>query len=521
MRQRQTKTRDAIEETNGFREICPKGKQRRGTAKREPMADGLARKKECRRFTQEEIEWLFKRRQELIASGMKDRQIGKIVSLKMGRSLGSVTTLIIRYVNKKIFPKNRNNTVKLSHEEIEYLKCKWLELAAKGKNDTQISKEIALSIDRSESSVHRALCRLAGKKLLPGNTNNRKMFGKAEIEIIRGRRAELISEGMKDRGIAKRIAEERGWGFPSTESRMIYLVKIGALSKNPNRFEAKDFTPAEIVTIIQKRTLLIEKGLRDEDIAHILAKDLKRAYSSVDQKIRQLRKDKKIEENPKKKKGFKKEEIEIIARRRSELVSQGLTDRGIAIRIAKELGRSFFSTYGKIEKLVEECKLPENQNKMEAKDFSEEEKFELLHQRELLIPEGFTDLSIAKKISKGSGRNYGCVYVKIKELVRKKGLGENPNKKNTNRFSKEEIEIAVNLYHELVSTGMHDRQIARLISKKLGRSLGSINTKLSRLQKRGQLPKNPNMIVESPTENELLSGLLRAPEAMEKFGEQK
>ena len=192
-------------------------------------------------------------------------------------------------------------------------------------------------------------------------------------------------------------------------------------------------------------------------------------------------------------KPFSESELAIIKSRRAELITEGFTDRAIAKELSEELpGRTAKSNDLKIRKLVKSGKLPENPNRKEEKCFTEQEIQQIDSRRPELIKEGLTDRAIAQKISKEfSSRTLKSITSKIRKRVSSKELPGNPNKQS--EFTEREIAIIKSRRAELIKEGFKDYKIARKLAEKLlGRTAGSIDSKIQKLIKSEQLPENPN-----------------------------
>jgi len=112
------------------------------------------------------------------------------------------------------------------------------------------------------------------------------------------------------------------------------------------------FTDDENELIKRMHAKLVQNGLSDKQICKKIGKELGRSTGSVDQRIRRMRKDGEIRENPNKgRKDFSTEELRLIKRRYNKLVQKGLKNAEISRRIGKELGRSTGSLANKMRQL--------------------------------------------------------------------------------------------------------------------------------------------------------------------------
>jgi hypothetical protein len=223
--------------------------------------------------------------------------------------------------------------------------------------------------------------------------------------------------------------------------------------------------------------------------------------------------------NYKDKRNFTDDQVEYIIMRRNELSVQGESDQSISRKIAKETGRSPHTIENKIRKLRREKKLRKNPNKREIRRFTNRDIILLVKRRTELIISGLTDYAIASKLSDEMERSKGSILTKISCLVKTGKLTGNPNKQESTDFTDQEISTILNMRTELIAEGLTDFRISRKIAKKLERSQGSIKEKICRLIKSEILPPNPNRYRQNPARTDLLSGLTQAADAMEKFGD--
>ena len=89
--------------------------------------------------------------------------------------------------------------------------------------------------------------------------------------------------------------------------------------------------------------------------------------------------------------------------------------------------------------------------------------------------------------------------------------GELP--KNLNKiesFTQEEVQIIRSRRAELIKQGKTDFAISKLLSVELQRPVSSLYNKLLTLEKSGELPENPNKLGRKLTEDEMFSQLVEA-----------
>jgi hypothetical protein len=177
----------------------------------------------------------------------------------------------------------------------------------------------------------------------------------------------------------------------------------------------------------------------------------------------------------------------------TELASMCLSDEEIARRISEETGWSIESINSTCRTLVKKGKIQKNSKRTDQKKLSEIEiETEIKRRRNALIGEGMTDRAISIIIAEDLGRRTNAVFYRILNLLRKGSIKRNTNKRVTRNYSDNDIEIIIRKRKKLISEGVADAEIARIISKVLKRSAGTVKLKIHNLIKSGKLPKNPN-----------------------------
>jgi len=97
-----------------------------------------------------------------------------------------------------------------------------------------------------------------------------------------------------------------------------------------------------------------------------------------------------------------------------------------------------------------------------------------------------------------------------------------PKKRFRREYGEREVTALITRYKELIKEGLPNHAMARKLSLETGRTIDSVCGKLCLLVRQGAIASNPNVQKKGPLCDEiLLSGLARAPEAMERFGEGK
>jgi len=515
------KTQDAIEETKGFREICPKGKQRRETAMREPMVEGIAEKVKWKRFASGEISFIKQVWIELSARGLKDGQIKKEIAKEKGWSANSVYAVIKRLRKKKEIGENPNKLEKFATEEIDFIKLKRTELSTLGLKDQQIAREIAKGKEWKTNSVQHIIRRLRKNKEINENSNKREKFKPHEISYIIKKWSELSSRGVYDSQIHIEIAKEKGWKARSIGDIIRRLRKNNEIGENPKKREVKRYGNEEISFIKQRWIDFSSRGMKDEQISRVIAKEKGWKIVSIGCIIKRLRKNKEIDENPNKQEQFASEEINFIKQRWIELSAKGMKDPQISRVIAKEKGWKNVSIISIIKRLQKNKEIDENPNKQEKRVFSNWE-INYIKQRWIdFSSRGMNDRQIHKEIAKEKGWKARSIGDIIRRLRKKKEIGDNPNKRDKREFSNDEIGFIKRKWIDLSKQGMKDEKISKEIAKEKGWNAGSISGIVRRLRKNKDIGENPNKVGAGTSQNELLSGLRQAPEAMEKFGEGK
>jgi len=235
---------------------------------------------EMRDFTDDEINWIIRRREELIAKGKKDGGMGDIICEEIGRSGGSIREKIKKLIKERNLPANSNKQRKktFTDEDIDWIIRRREELIAKGKKDSEIGKIIGEELGRNSGSVLNKVKELEDKEIVSVNPNKQKSiaFTDENIKIIIGRREELVAEGKNDAEIGRIIGEEIGMIGSSVSAKITKLEKEGILSENPNK--KKQRRPSgfflkmdndELVgfaqKVIEKKEITNRIGLRREE----------------------------------------------------------------------------------------------------------------------------------------------------------------------------------------------------------------------------------------------------------------
>ena len=380
--------------------------------------------------------------------------------------------------------------------EVAHIKKRYRKLTAEGRNNWQISKEIADSMGRTAGCVENKIRKLIRRGELGENPNQRKAavarrFTEPEIAYIKKRYGELAAEGMKNSEISKEIADSMGRTAGTIKCKIRNLIRKGELGQNPNQIRPRGFLSemsddefvAYVKDIAEKRGITTRRGFRkaDSNIIRVLYE------RGLTERVlgRSLRKKSERKE-------FTAAEIRHIKKRYRELVSEGRNNMEIARGIGNEMGRKASSINCRIIHLIREGELGKNPNAAVARRFTESEIAYIKKRYRELVSEGRNNMEIARGIADEMGRKVGGIEAKIKKLIREGNLAENPNAAVARRFTESEIAYIKKRYGELVTEGRNNWQIAREIANSMNRSTNSIFDKIRRLIKRGEIGKNPN-----------------------------
>ena len=185
---------------------------------------------------------------------------------------------------------------------------------------------------------------------------------------------------------------------------------------------------------------------------------------------------------------FSKQELEIIKRRREELILDGLYDSQIKVQIGKENGWNPSAIWSIIYRLSSKGEMRENPNNIKKLSLKDIE-FIKKSWKEFLSLE-LTDTQIARRISEKQGRRIKNIVDTIRRLRSQGEIGKNPNRMGS--FSRIEILYIKRQWNHLSTTGLNDFQIAENISKKKGWIASSVYKAIHRLRKEKEIGKNPN-----------------------------
>ena len=451
-----------------------------------------------RKFKREEIEYIRSRRKQLINEGKCDTDIARILAEELQRKESSIANKIAECEEEN--PNKKK--ISFTKKDIELLKKLRAKYMSEGLWDTKIAQKIHTEFGRGRQSIIAKIASLVSCGELVRNSNvrcseNRKTYSRDELDLIKSRRAELISQGYMDGEIARKIAHEFKRTPATLREKFRLMRNNGDLDSNPNK--RISYTSKQNEEIINLWNVLNLEGLPTSRISEIIGFELGIKPKSAVSKLERLKRGKLIEESRNSYKfKYSSKDVFHISRIREDLMGQGWKDWRIAKNIAEEMGEGAELIYQIIRNLVKEEKIRENSNMptpvkkknlLKNKTFAPEEIEYIEERRCELIKEGFGDYSIAKKVAPEINRKFESVTQKIYQLMRGGKFGKNPNNRG---FSKEHLEIIKHVREALIQIGYKDSRISRELAGQIYNSEGSIREKIRMMIEKGELPKNPN-----------------------------
>jgi len=309
--------------------------------------------------------------------------------------------------------------------------------------------------------------------------------------ILLKRRAELLEDKLTDKEIASALSKELSRSQDSIYARLRRLVASRKIVENPNKRQLR-FTKEQLSIIIRRRSELISEGLHDKEISRILAKEIGRPAEAIYHRITvRRRRLAGLEENPNiRRPEFTPDEIDLLSRRRAELIQTGFTDAEIGRCLCGELKRPSSGIEGKMHNLVRSGHLAANPNKKDRMHFSDSEIQTILEERRRYEGEGLVDTHIARRLAEKLERNADVIFAKITEFVKSGRLSRNRNQGV--KFDDETTELIIKRREEMMRQGMTDKSIGEELSKQLSKSPRSVKSRIERLIKRGRLQRNTN-----------------------------
>jgi predicted transcriptional regulator len=465
---------------------------------------------QARHFTAAEIQEIVQQREFLIKSDWNDNQIACKLAELINRTRQSVYCKINSLIQQGKIHKNPNKRKQANNCHMQETLRIRAELILNGHSDHEISKMVSEQTGETLRCVKSRISRLVEKGKVPPNLNNRKRenYSGSEIKTIISMRKMLVSKGLKDKEIIRKIAEKLRKSEGGIRGKITALVREGILQENPNKRVTQCFNEKDIKTVIKIWEEFLPKGFSDREQSRIISKKLDRLFRSVLSKVQRLSKLGFLSDNPNKKMFFSSEDIGYLIRRRAELEEAGCTDYQIAKKIAEEKQWKLFSITQKIRQLVKEGKIQKNVHTKKKKKFTAKDERDIIERRNKLEEEGKSDGQIIRIIAEKMQRSRGTINGKIRQLLEKGKLKENKNKKRKKpygffrKMSNEElIQYALNFLKSNEIIGKH-----RL--EKTNRGL------YNALSKRKLL----NLVFKKLEHLGLHAGLSQAADAMEQFG---
>jgi predicted transcriptional regulator len=430
-------------------------------------------------------------------------------------------TYIRREKAKGNFPQNPNRRKirKFSDQEISHIIKRWNEFFETEETNISIARSIAQELKRALNTVSVRIKSLIREGRIKEREIKLKPFSEEEVRIIVEEYNKLSCEELLDTEIAKRIGKKIGRDIRSITYKLRKLRGGGRIHENAGKRGKREYSDKDNEVIIRWYKELSLSGMWDGKIARILADKYGTTRTAMYDKIRYLKKTRSIRDNKNKKeeKTYTDKEIQLIIRMWEELSNAGCMDSEISKAISKEIDHSPASIRQKITTLRNEGKISENKYIKKAKKFTQEEIEGLTILFNRMNNEGFTDHQIAAEAGKRLGRNLQSIEAKLRRLRDRGIIGENKSSKPKRKYTRIEHELLSKRYIELIGQGLITMDIAKILSKELGRSPQSICETIRKMRKNGALVENPN--TRFGNSDELEEGLARAAEAMEEFGD--
>jgi len=400
----------------------------------EPMAESIAGKRMS--FSQQDIELIKKRRAELIPRGLKDGRIATIVANENKWKVDSVISHMRRLRKKNEIIDNPNKVKIFDETEIKLIKRRWNELLAKGLRDMEISRVIAKENIWKPNSVYAVINRIRKNGAFGLNPNKKEKRGnlsEKDIESIEKERQDCIQRGMDDRQIIRGIAKKNGWKIGTIRTMVRRYIERGRFEPNPNgKEDYHRFSKNEITFMKKRRDELIRQGMQDRPITRIIAAETGWNSESVRDIISRLVINGSLEKNPnmrERRKPFSEKEILLIKRRWQELIFLGMKNRQIGEKIAQENGWKSGSIIDVVSNLIKNGELGVNPNKQRKKDKTTDEEIEFIkRRRQELIATGLNDTNITKEIAQEREWNFRSTLNFVYRLRKNGKLEDNPNR---------------------------------------------------------------------------------------------
>ena len=235
--------------------------------------------------------------------------------------------------------RNRKDLKRFSEEDVALIIRRRIELEKEGMNDDCISKKIAEEMGGIAKSIERKIRELVrdGRLGENGHKRKKKEFTDEDVALVIRRRIELEKGGMTDRQAADKICGEMKRNVGSIKQKIRALIQSGRLPENGNkekdRRDLKRFSEEDVALIIRRRIELEKEGMADKRISEKIAEDMGRNAGSVIHKIHELVRCGRLDENKNKRekrpRGFFTEmsDEELIKYAKSKMTEGGVSSR--------------------------------------------------------------------------------------------------------------------------------------------------------------------------------------------------
>jgi hypothetical protein len=165
---------------------------------------------------------------------LTDTEISEYIAEKSGMDADEIYDVISSRVAKGQLPKNPNNHSAFAPYETRKLKRRREQLIALGLNDTSISRVLDLEMEkRTANSIRGAIDRLRKEGEIPTNPNKGVKHSR-EMEAVISERERMMDGGATDMRAAKLIAPQLGRMPGTIRILILRAVEIGGCRKNPN-----------------------------------------------------------------------------------------------------------------------------------------------------------------------------------------------------------------------------------------------------------------------------------------------
>jgi len=382
----------------------------------DPLAEGIRKRRT--RFTGSQKESLKRQRKSLMAAGMTDSRIARILAPRFNTTKASLDDMFRRMISNGELEENPNKLVPLSESEMQRIRAMRERLMGEGLNDKGISKEVERKHGLEKSAVYHKIRQLVRQGELPPNPNKaiKMRFTAKDLMHLKRRREELMGEGKSDNAIGEIVAKELGRKVAPTRQKIRNMVNAGKLRRNPNHHLWRRFTKEELEG---PRGELMRQGLNDISIAKSISPE---EADAVYQRILRLVASGELEANPNNIRKFPPHSVRKVLRRSGGLVSLGLSFAAAARILSRELGMEEGSLSNLMSGFRREGLLENNYDRKMSAEWER-----LITRREALIEKGKTDDQAARAISRERGLRFDTVKLLFFRMMRMGGCRSNPN----------------------------------------------------------------------------------------------